>query len=157
MWLRARNGCLDTECLTGIYQSRLKTVHSSPQRAQGLEAIYGFWEGSGKASAAIYGMMKISQFNITWKGYNRSPRCTVHYEHMPEAEGTQFKDLFGNTRTISENSKFKTYLLQIYGECALKIKYLRMTTSDDRPDYLDMIEYYEGFADSHGFMGFYKR
>ena len=158
VWLKARNRCANVACVKSAYQSRAQAIEQSKQAPQGIAMLYGKWEGSGKASEAIYGMMEITKSKITWKGYSRvDPRCTVLYEQMSEADGTQFKDLFGHSHTISAGSKFKSYLLKINGKCALKIKYFRMTLSDSLPDYLDMNTYYEGLDEAIGYMGFYKR
>ncbi|NMM25735.1 MAG: DUF1311 domain-containing protein [Glaciimonas sp.] len=154
-WVKERNACVDASCVKNAYQNRLWAMAQSTQSTEGIEELYGKWEAGGTGGLAVYGMMKISKSKITWKGYNRvDPRCTVSYEQVPEGDVIKIKvdpDHFQNI------SPFKSYVLAIHGGCALKITYFRLTLPDNMPNYLDMIEYSDDFAEAVGYVHFYKR
>jgi uncharacterized protein len=155
-WLKERDQCVDVDCLKLSYRSRALAMSQSTQGAQGIEALYGKWEAGGTGGIAVYGMMEISKSKITWKGHNPSPRCTVSYELVSESGETKFKENSDHFQTLSP---FKSYLLAIHGECALKTTHFRLTLPNNMPNYLDMIEYYnyDSIEDVRGYGHFYKR
>ena len=153
-WLKERNACVDAACVKSAYQSRARTLAQSTPSTQGIEALYGKWEAGGKAGIAIYGRMEISKFKITWKGYNRSPRCTVSYELVPEDDAIKFKI---EPERLKNLSPFKSYVLAIHGACSLHAKHFRLTLPNNIPDYLDMNEYTHGSDDTGGYSHFYRR
>lgn len=153
-WVKERNGCVDASCVKNAYQSRIRVMAQSIEGAQGIEALYGKWEAGGAGGIAVYGMMEISKSKITWKGNNPSPRCTVSYEQVPEGDVIKFKVDPNHFQNISP---FKSYVLAIHGGCALRTTYFRLTLPDNMPDYLDMIEYSDDFAEAVGYVHFYKR
>lgn len=153
-WLKERNVCVDAACLKNAYLSRIETLGQSAQSAQGIEALYDKWKAGGKAGTAIYSRMEISKSQITWKGYNSSPRCTVKYEIVSESDVLKFKVEPNHFQNLSS---FKSYVLAIHGRCALKITYFRLTLPSNMPDYLDMIEYSNDFTEAVGYLHFYKR
>lgn len=153
-WVKERNGCVDAACVKNAYQSRAGTFTQSTQSAQGIEALYGKWEAGGRGGEAIYGRMEISKSKITWKGYNRSPRCTVSYKLVPEDDAIKFKV---DPERFQPLSPFKSYVLAIFGACALKTTHFRLTLPSNIPNYLDMNVYTEGMDDTGGYFHFYKR
>lgn len=153
-WLKERNACVDAACVKNAYQSRAKTLAQSTQGAQGIEALYGKWEAGGTGGIAVYGMMEISKSKITWKGYNRDPRCTVSYELVPEDDAIKFKI---EPERLKNLSPFKSYVVAIHGACALKTTHFRLTLPRNIPDYLDMNVYIHGSDDTGGYSHFYRR
>lgn len=113
------------------------------------EKLFGSWEGGDTASMGIYGVMKITNKNITWGD------CKIEYEIKKEEPGVEFRN---QTNKKFLTGEIETYFLQIKGgNCAKNLSAFRLTF--DLPEYstyLAMIEYSKDGRPT-GYMHFHKK
>ena len=125
----------------------------------GTNELYGLWKGADKFSYAVYGILKISKSSITWKGFDRAPRCTVTIQRVIEANGAEFKNQLGKVYVTAPDSSFETYLFKVSGgKCTGGMSHMRFTLETVLPEYplkyLALVEY-QGLENPIGYTHFF--
>jgi hypothetical protein len=122
----------------------LAFLFSLPLLASAQElAFVGTWEGGDTAAESIYGVMALSESNISWGDSFQDLTCHAGYTLIHGKIGDKLDDQLGHGFLSSAGSSFKTYLLKLKNETCTSVSYLRLTVEDGSPNTLALVEYNE--------------